>query len=248
VILFALQVCPLDVRDGIELVHLICQMEPKKTQREWLICYRKDTPLDRVWTMQRALSAKFDRVFIALAQRFASGWPAGSNALWFSTMLQAAELHHSGEIEAEGVLTFEPDNVPLRRDWMDRLENAWEHRAKPIVGNLHHSSIPDHINGNAIFPIEFLEDYPEMFETPPLAAWDYHNRELLLRLAQDSPYLTQLYQHKNMTLAEWRGLTKFTVRPALLHGVKDGSARIFARADLLAKNTLAPPRKLVLQP
>lgn len=247
-ILFALQVCPIDVRDGIELVHLICQIVPKKEEREWLICYRKDTPVDRIWTMQRALSAKFDRVFISQAERYATGWPAGANVLWLSTVLEAAQLHHTGQIKAEGVLTFEADNVPTRRDWMDRLESAWEHRSKPIVGNLHHSSIPDHINGNAIFPIDFLEQYPEMFETPPTIAWDYHNRELLMRLAQDTPYLTQIYQRKNLTLAEWRGLTKFTVRPALLHGVKDGSARMLARADLLAKNTLALPRKLVLQP
>ena len=248
-ILFALQVCPIDVREAAELVHLICAIEPRaKQNREWLVSYRRDTPIDRVWNIQKALEAKFSRVFAVRAARYANGWPAGSNALWFSTMIYAAELRATGQIEAEGVLSFEADNVPLRQDWMDRLESAYEHRRKPVVGNLHRCHIPDHINGNAIFPIDFLTQYPQMLETPATTAWDFYNRELLLAIGQDSPYLTQLYQRKNLTLDEWRAITKFTVRPALLHGIKDGSARKFARLELVAKLALAPARKLVLQP
>jgi hypothetical protein len=248
-ILFALQVSPMDVREGIELAHLIRDIEPPgKANREWLVCYRRDTPIDRTWKIQRALAARFNTVHVVQGRRFANGWPAGPNALWLSTMEIAAELALSGKLKSVAVLTFEPDNVPARRDWMDRLESTYAHRQKPVIGNLHHDGIPDHINGNAIFPIDFLAQYPIMLETPPTVAWDFHNRELIMSVGQDTGYLTQLYKRKNLTLEEWRALKKFTIRPALVHGIKDNSARIFARLDLVPKNTLAPTRKLVLQP
>jgi hypothetical protein len=250
-ILYALQISPIDAREAVDLVHLICDIQPSskcKEPREWLISYRRDTPLDRIWNIQKTLAAKFEVVHVSQATRYANGWPAGPNALWLCTMVCAADLRKNRLIKSDGVLTFEPDNVPARRDWMDRLESAYEHRIQPILGNLHQGTIPDHINGNAIFPVGFLKEYPEMLETPPSTAWDFYHRALLLTLAQDSPYLLQLYQRKKLTLEEWRALRKFTVRPALLHGIKDSSARELARLDLVAKNRIAPPRKLVLQP
>jgi hypothetical protein len=253
VILFALQLCPIDAREAIDLAQLVCAIEPIPTQtREWLVCYRQDTPVDRVMNIQRMLGAKFSKVHIHRAEHFATGWPQGSNALWLSTMEYAAELYAHGITKAEGVLTFEPDCCPVRRDWMTVLEMAYSRRQRPVVGHLHRSEIPDHINGNLIVPITLLADYPKFLETPPTVAWDFFNRELLLSIGEDTPFITQLYQKKQLQLPEWRALSKHGFRPALLHGVKDASARTLARAELASpagsKLPLAPPRKLVLQP
>lgn len=246
-ILFALQISPLDIAAAGHLASLISEIERKPSACQWLICYRQDTPVDRIWAIKRLLDKKFATVYLYRAGRHATGWPAGANALWLATMEYAAELYQAGAILAEGVLTFEPDNIPCRGDWMAVLEAAYSNRQKPVLGNVHYSEIPTHINGNAIFPILLLEDYPQMRETPVSAAWDFHHRELLLSIGEDTPYLTQLYQKKQLSWAEWRGLSKAGQRPALLHGVKDDSGRALARMEL-ARNQLAPPKRLVVQP
>ena len=247
-ILFALQVCPVDVPAGMELAQLIADIETQVNhRREWLICYREDTPINRVEKMRVSLSKKFDRVRTARARHFAQGWPAGANALWTSTMLEAAELRQAGTIQCDGVLTFEADCVPMCVDWMTRLETAYRRRRAPIVGNLHRSSEVDaHINGNSIFPINLLALHPVLLKTPIQGAWDFYHRKLLLSLSEDTPHLTQRYSRINLTLLEWRSLKKHGFRPALLHGVKDQSARTLARMDLVAKKGLAPRTKTVL--
>jgi hypothetical protein len=248
VIIFALQVCPIDVTAGLDLVQLVCSLQPARADHEWLISYRLDTPFDRIANMERLLSTKFAKVHTFRAAKFANGWPAGSNALWASTMLYVAELAQNGETNAQGVLTFEADCCPMRKDWMAILEGAYARRSRPVVGHLHQCHIPDHINGNAIFPVDFVKIYPQMLETPATDAWDFYHRELLLPLTEDTPYITQLYARKLLLLEEWRTLLKAGLRPALLHGVKDGSARAFARALLVGNKILAPPRRLVVQP
>jgi hypothetical protein len=247
-IIFALQVCPIDVNAGQDLVQLVCSLEPVKTNREWLISYRADTPIDRIMNMQRMLSMKFAKVQALRAEKFANGWPAGSNALWASTMLHAAEFAQKGQTDAQGILTFEADCCPMRKDWMAILEGAYARRSRLIVGNLHRCHIPDHINGNAIFPVDFVTSYPQMLETPSTAAWDFYHRELILSIAEDTPYITQLYARKQLLAEEWKTLLKAGLRPAILHGIKDGTARAFARSLLLGNKTLAPPRRLVVQP
>jgi hypothetical protein len=244
-ILFALQICPIDCMAGIELAQLIAEIPTPEIDYEWLIPYRLDTPVDRVMRMQIALSRKFPKVSSYRAPRFAQGWPAGSNALWISTMEHAALLSERGLTKANGVLTFEPDCVPARRDWMQVLQNAYEQRTQPIVGNIHRSEIPDHINGNAIFPIDLLRVFPEIAKTPLTAAWDFHNRELFLRMAEDTPFIMQYYQRRNLTEAEFVDLQKHGERPALLHGVKDHTARALAKFYLTGKKTLEPWKKPV---
>jgi hypothetical protein len=223
---------------GLELAQIIAKIPVERNDWEWLIAYRQDTPIDRVMRTQIALSKRFPKVTSYRARRFAQGWPAGPNALWFSTMEYAAELYNRGQTQCEGILTFEADCVPARRDWMSVLEKAYSERKAPIVGNLHRSDVPDHINGNSIFPIDLLAVFPELAKCPLTAAWDFFHREFFLGMAEDSPFLTQYYARRNLTKEEFVGLRKAGMRPALLHGVKDPSARQLARFFLTGKKSL----------
>src|SRR5215469_18672857 len=111
-VLFALQVCPIDCDAFLDLAKQIGELEqdhPTPDPPAWLIVYRKDTPRSRVWTAQTFLSKCYNRVWATEAELYATGWPAGSNALWASTMKDVERLHHAGEIPEQGVLTFEPD-------------------------------------------------------------------------------------------------------------------------------------------
>jgi hypothetical protein len=245
-VLFCLQVCPIDCEAAVELAQLIADIAPQKSKFEWLLSHRLDTPLLQVALMAQHLRRKFAKVTVARAPVYASGWPAGANALWFSTMRYAAAMRESDDTKAEGILTMEPDCVPARRDWMEVLEGAYLNRRAPIVGNLHRSEIPDHINGNSIWPIRLLRDFPELANCPPTEAWDFHHRDKFLPMAEDTPFLTQYYQRLHLTPGEWTNMRKAGYRPALLHGVKDQSARYLARMTLVSQKSLEPKPARVL--
>lgn len=238
-LLFCLQCSPIDCDAAVELAQLITDIQkvirPRKEQVPWLISYRKDTPLSRVDHVKNLLLKVFERVWVFQGQHYANGWPAGSNQLWRSTMETAARLKKTELLECDGVLTFEPDCTPLLLSWVERLEQAYAKRSQPIVGNIHDGSseIAAHVNGNAMWPITLANDWPQVLSTPPGIAWDFYHRAFFLPLAEDTPLITQWYRRKRLTDEEWGGIRKSGILPALLHGVKDSSARALARRYLL---------------
>lgn len=233
-LLFCLQLSPIDASAAVQLVELITDMEaahPATCRPNWLVSYRRDTPLIRVHTIERKLCDYYDNVWLALAKEFASGWPAGSNALWRSTMADVTQLARTREIDCAGVLTFEPDCAPLRTDWIDTLDRAYGERTKPIVGNLHDAGNAEiqHFNGNAMFPVTASIDWPWILKTPPTDAWDYYHRKFFVENGQDTPFITQIYRQKNLTKDVFDSIEKAGQRPALLHGIKDASGYDLAR-------------------
>lgn len=245
-LLFCLQVCPLDCNEAVDLARLISDIQcayPAKCFPSWLISYRQDTPLSRVHQVQAFLVREFKNVWMARAKYFATGWPTGSNALWKSAMEDVAALAAHGKIRAEGVLTFEPDCTPTTADWIDRLEAEYRNRQRPIVGNIHQQeTLCSHVNGNAMWPVDLATRWPQVLEVPPVHAWDYFHREFFLTQAQDTPLITQYYRRKSLTQAEWLGLRKHDLRPVLLHGVKDATARRLARQHILSGVPIPPGR------
>jgi hypothetical protein len=233
-LLFALQLSPIDANAAVELIDVVTGIEaahPSTCRPSWLISYRKDTPLIRVHAIEQKLCQHYDSVWLAMAKEYASGWPGGSNALWRSTMRDVAELAKLGELDCAGVLTFEPDCCPLRLDWIDVLDQAYGSRLQPIVGNLHDRGIEEaqHINGNAMWPVTAVSDWPNILQTPAGIAWDFYHRKFFLNYSEDTPFLTQIYRRKNLTKEVFEGIVKGGERPALLHGIKDGSAIEMAR-------------------
>jgi hypothetical protein len=237
-LLFALQMCPLDCNEAVELATLIADIQkafPAKCRPSWLVSYRADTPLTRVHKVEGVLVNAFAKaVWVARAKHFANGWPAGSNALWRSTMEDVAGLAATEKTKAKGVLTFEPDCVPLARDWIDRLEAEYRNRVRDIVGNINQQNTTEvHVNGNSIWPVDLATRWPHVLEVPPMHAWDYFHREFFMLHAQDTPLIAQIYRRKVLTFGEWNSLKKHDLRPVLLHGIKDSSARRLAREQLL---------------
>jgi hypothetical protein len=232
---------------AVELAEIIAGIPVVDKTHEWIIAYRGDTPLDRVMRTQIALTKRFPKTTSFRAPRYANGWPAGPNALWFSVMEHAASLAQRKMTQCEGILTFEPDCVPARRDWLEVLDQAYANRSAPVVGNVHRSEIPAHINGNSIFPIDLVTTFPDLLKCPMTVAWDFFHRELFMSMAEDSPYLTQYYHRVNLTKEEFIGMQKHGQRPALLHGVKDQSARRLARFYLNGTQAMEPWAREVLK-
>lgn len=234
----ALQVCPFDIEAATELGAIIADIASENRQdKEFWIIHRSDTNPQKVVNLRNILGRKFNAQSFT-ARTHGEGWPAGSNALWYSTMVEAWHRAREGYTKADGILTFEPDCVPLRPDWFEALESEWIKHEKPIVGHLHHGN---HINGNAMFDMRLLERHSNVkwcsYEN---TGWDWVNREYFVKIGCDTAMIWQRYQCQSITEAAFLAIRKDGQRPALLHGVKDGSARA------LARKYLCPEEKPVL--
>lgn len=234
-----LQACPLDVGAALELAQLICDLEPvRRPETEFWLVYRKDTPLGPIKEFNAMTASKFGRAAARVARNHDEGWPGGSNMLAFSAFMEMSLLKREGAFQNEAFLLFEPDCVPMRTDWLDRLNDEWEwakHNGKEATGNWHQQAGPDtlHMNGNAIFSGSYYERHPNLMVGPATQGWDYFFRDHIISLSQDSAFICQVYSMPTISEAEFAGIQKHGRRPALFHGVKDNSARIWARKELL---------------
>lgn len=243
--IIALQCCPLDAHHALELTRLICDIElNKRADVEYCIACRKDTPPELVGAMRAVALEKFTVCHVVAGKRTGVGWPVGPNDLWAETMMRLSILRKEGKTAMPAVLTFEPDCVPLRTDWLDILLATWvgaASRGKLVVGNNHDDT---HINGNAIFKVDITKQYPELNGADAAAGWDAYHGELLLKLGEDTDAIMQMYQMRSYTRATLECARKRGFIPALFHGTKGADGLRFVRAmwrdGALAANALTP--------
>lgn len=227
--ILALQLSPYDVFIGKELMKLICDIEPtKRDDVEICISARRDTNKFAIADIVEVAKTKFKVVHKLFGKRRSDGWPIACNDLWAETMMNLSMMKDSGGTQAEAVLTFEADCVPLRPDWINQLKSAW-HTAKcrglRVAGHMHRH-VKDgpitHINGNAIFEIGLMKDFPEMNGSDPLKGWDVEHAKVLLSIGMDTPFIHQLYRIKDIDLKTLTEIRKKNRIPALFHGIKNG--------------------------
>lgn len=240
----ALQTWSGDVAVAIELTKLICDIEPeKRNDIEFLISARRGVGEVEIAEMYRLANLKFHNVQIIRGQRFGEGWPLGSNDLWQETMMRVSQLSKNKRIQSTGVLTFEPDIIPLRPDWLTVLSAEWSTVRQamdgiPMVIGHAHGNPPDHINGNAIFHTRILKYHQELNGSDSRAGWDTYHGELLLRIGVDTPLIDQRYNETGMTYEGLQGLRKQGCIPAFLHGIK-GMQPIQWVRQMIADGTLS---------
>ena len=238
-----LQCCPLDVQSAFELTQLICTMEPSNRGREFFLVFRKDCPNWVSKEFQKLAGQKF-KAQACVARNHDTGHPAGSNMLAASAFIEMEILRRSDVCRNDGFLLFEPDCVPMAFDWMDQLSAEWDRaksEGKEAFGHWHQQGDGDtlHLNGNAVFRTDFFERHPTTIVGCGAVGWDYWFRDRLIPLSFDSYAIYQLYNRATIGQEELESVTKHGRRPALLHGIKDGSARKCVY-DMLFKNSLAP--------
>jgi hypothetical protein len=234
-----LQACPLDMEAAIELTQLICEIEPeRRPDTEFFLVYRKDCPLDFPRYFAFLAGQKFGRVRACMARNHDEGHAGGCNMLAASAFIEMTLLLREGICQHTGFLLFEPDCVPVTRDWIDRLSAEWDRVSalgKEAFGHWHQQGGPDtlHMNGNAVFRTTFFDEHPTTIVGPQGIGWDYFFRDRFIPMSCDSNLIFQLYNTYGLSHSAFASLNKNGVRPAFLHGVKDGSARQHARTFLL---------------
>lgn len=243
--ILALQCCPLDSAQTIELARLIADIEPQQ-RKDHIFCVsmRRDTPVEHVSEAARLLGQKFETVWVVRGERRGEGWPEGPNDLWAETMMRVSIANKGAAKKQTGVLTFEADCIPLRADWIDTLAAFWdsaERRGLDCCGHAH-GEPPDHINGNAIFRIGLLRRYPQLNSADRRKGWDHCHGELLLNRGEDIDGIVQEYALRDYDRAYIERVRKNGVVPALLHGTK-GMGGIRIARELLRDGVLAANAK-----
>lgn len=238
-----LQCHPGDMTQTGELVDLICDLEPElRKDGEFFLVYRRDCPYAIEKAFEARAARKFARYKACMARNHAVGWAEGPNVLAQCAFMEMSILAQQGICKNEAFLLCEPDCVPMIADWLNVLSAEWE-RAKSLgkeaVGHWHQMHSPEHLhlNGNAVFRTDFYHRHPNLMGGPGTQGWDFWHRAAYIALSCDSDYIFQLYGCPSITPEQLAGVLKNGVRPALLHGVKDGSARAAVRQLLVASRS-----------
>ena len=222
-LMIALQIWPGDLLQGRALLELICDIEPRfREDIEVAIIGRRDVPRFALEDFASIARRKFAMVHIVEGKRTGTGWPDGCNDLWQDGMRQLSVLADRGLTKADGVLTFEPDCLPLRPDWLSALKAEWrkvKSTGKLVLGHAHNEPAT-HINGNAIFAIKIIDTFPQLQLSRTGAGWDVEHGKLLLANGADSAEIFQLYRIKEINRETLEGIQKRGKVPAFFHGIK----------------------------
>lgn len=217
--MLALQFYEGDALEAAELAKLICDIEPqKRTYVDFAVCYRRDTPQRLADAVAEIARTKFDSVHMIQGKRNGKGWPQGPNDLWAETMMRASMMKREKKTQADAILTFEPDCIPMRPDWIDVLRSEWaktDGLGLDIFGHAH----SNHINGNLVARIGLLRKYP-VLNGSGNQGWDAFHGTLLLKIGRDSFSIFQHYRMRGANRNVVERLRKDGAIPALFHGIK----------------------------
>ena len=223
----------------MELAQLIADIEPaRREETEFFLIYRKDCHPSIERKFASVAGPKFGRAIARPARNHDVGHPGGSNMLAASAFMEMTLLKRWEECRNEAFLLFEPDCVPMTLDWIDQLSAEWDRvkaDGKEAFGHWHQQMGPDtlHMNGNAVFRVDHYDRHTNLLVGSAMMGWDYFYRERLIEISQDSNLITQYYAIPTISEEVFLAVQKNGQRPALLHGIKDNSARLFARKALL---------------
>jgi hypothetical protein len=228
----------MDQGEALSLVQLICDIEPAKRNSEFFLVYRKDTAPYIAKAFERTAGSKFATAVARAARNHDTGWPAGSNMLAASAFIELTLLVREGLCKSEAFLLFEPDCVPMRKDWIDQLAAEWEKtkaEGKEAFGHWHQQAGPDtlHMNGNAVFRADYFDRHSNLIVGAGTQGWDYFFREQILPISRDSDLIFQHYNRHGLTREEWDSTLKNGQKPALFHGIKTPHGRVLAREILV---------------
>jgi hypothetical protein len=268
-----------DIGAAVELAKLIADIEEDYRSDCFFMCvFSKKCPIDMRNACVQALSTKFKTIGY-IARNDAEGHPYGSNMLWLSALTEAEGQWNEhqkvpknrGSFPYNGVLTFEPDCVPLRKDWISALTKEWNERviaagewndeeANPEQGKNagwpkyevmgHRDDRPgnEHINGNMILRPDIRQRHTWVTRFTTNLGWDFCNKEQYLKVGLDTNLILQHYKRGVISRVEMPHLIKNGVSPALYHGVQGKvgqDARRFVREQLVEKGAASFAQEMV---
>src|SRR6266478_6243276 len=136
----------------------------------------------------------------------------------------------------------ELDCVPLRKDWIDKLEAEYKSCVKPFMGaHVEIENVPEHMSGNAIYPTNVPEEAPTLVQR---TEWTPKGQTKSFELAFDiagaretvlKAHFTNLIQHK-FRYEGFKNRTEFDAvidpNAVVFHSDKNGTIYKYLRENL----------------
>jgi hypothetical protein len=181
----------------------------------------------------------------------AVGWPGGCNKVMGDTFWECIRIARRNNAQDEFVLFLEADDVPLKKDWLDRINREYRMRGKMVMGAWSQSGDGglEHINGNMCMSVEFFKACPDILHVKSKVAWDnYLWRQIKPHAAPskeiwndwrlgtgDNPWMgaDDLWQPKRYR-DPTNPLYGEELHPSMIHGVKHPDGLEEARRRLVS--------------
>lgn len=232
--IIALQCCHHDVYIALELTRLICDIEEKKRgDVTFAISPTRFVNKHAVEEIAAIARTRFSHVFTVKNTRFGTGWPNGCNDLWFETMMRLRMDRK--KLIGGWVLTIEPDCIPMRPDWINRMIGLIGNRRNGALAIGHiHGEPKTHLNGNALFDLDIVHRL-KLTEGDGIGGWDVMNRKEIMPYCEDTDEFYQIYRIRHIKPERVARLAKNGHRPSIFHGIK-GTLGIEAVRWMMANN------------
>lgn len=214
---------------AMELARLIADLESQPNPyADFMLAFRHDTEIDD--DTARYVARKFSNVYTFKNVRKTVGWPAAPNDLFYESYIHFCMQIKKGVWDYSAALFFEPDCVPLARDWIKQLHDEWFSQTKLILGYIYgYNEHPTpHVNGNLMISPEFFKKNPQFYGCSGRKGWDCAHAKRMLPAATESRLIYNDYARQSITSEElfcrkYR-LKLGWIQPVLFHGVKSHDA------------------------
>ncbi len=230
--LLCLQFHEADKATAMRLARFIADLEPMMREDvEFVFVARFDCAHD--YETIDYVAQKFKVNWIATYPKW-TGWPAGPNGMAKDTLGWIAD-HRK---DSPGALMIEPDCVPVKLDWLDRIISEW---------NLYQGEVAQmgawrpsggehgHVNGNCVIHPHWAGSMSAAI-TEHLA-WDCEIAPWVRHRWRKVALIRNCFESKNATAKDLFWAPIGELAPALVHGFKDDSAYNLARKNLLEPDT-----------
>lgn len=136
----------------------------------------------------------FQRVECIIPELDVQGWPFAANNL-FKTVASWFQAHKIGPF-----LWLEPDAIPLRKGWLDQIEQAYFAAGKPFMGSLMEAKEPNmpaqYLPGIAIYPVDCWKRVNPAWDES--RAFDVVTASATVPFASNTPLIQHFWGEKDL--------------------------------------------------
>lgn len=171
-----------------DLASLIADMERvKNSSVDVLLFCRHDSTLVSPSIVAK-LQSKFGKVMQARCRRRASGYPYGSNAMFYD-LVGLVSQYEPYRSEYFAFLNLESDCVPTCQGWLGKLASSFKEALKDgkmCIGHVQPDHAVPHMNGVGVYAIDIHRRIgaSKLDGGPPNVAYDIHQGKNILPVAQ----------------------------------------------------------------
>lgn len=216
--------CGRDADQALRWFRWVKALDGQPSPFECLLVADAGTPFDKACAVAEAAREAFDIVSVVATKTSVNGWPAGPNALW---QRGAKECQKKGT----SFLWMEPDAIPLKRGWLNRIHEDYKRAAKSFMGRVYvcqQPNMPTHLmSGIAVYPLDAFTRCPVLEATP--RAWDVENAPHMVEHGHPTNLIQHFWGQRNLPPTFVSVRNRFTPKNAFTLDQLEEEAVIFHR-------------------